>query len=103
VLPGRYPLWPVVDTVHQVMVVGFLGGSDYLVNNDGMSAVGVFDLKTGALISMAEHYNFVFSALGGASIPVESERGIQLDPSTGTAWTYAPLDNQLQQFSYLGG
>ena len=103
VLPGRSPIWPVVDTAHQVLVVGFLGGSDYLVNNDGMSAVGVFDLKTGALISMAEHYNFVFTALGSSSILPEAVRGIQLDPSTGTAWTYAPLDNQLQQFSYLGG
>ncbi|HWF58319.1 MAG TPA: peptidase S8 [Candidatus Dormibacteraeota bacterium] len=102
-LPGRSPIWPVVDSAHQVLVVGFLGGSDYLVNNDGMSAVGVFDLKTGALISMAEHYNFVFTALGSGSILPEAERGIQLDPSTGTAWTYAPLDNQLQQFSYLGG
>jgi hypothetical protein len=91
----------VVDAAHQVIVVGFLGGSDWQVNNNGMSAVGVFDLKTGSLISMSEHFNFVFTALG-TSIPVESEPGIQLDPASGTAWTYGPLDNQLQQFSYLG-
>jgi hypothetical protein len=101
-LGQRSPMFPTVDTVHGLLVVGFLAGGDYLVNNNGMSGIGVFDLHTGAQVSFSEHAN-LFSAFGG--LPGDfgtliGERGIQLDPTTRTGWTYAPYGDQIQQFKY---
>jgi hypothetical protein len=101
-LGARSPMFPVVDNVHGVLVVGFLGGSDYQVNNNGMSAVGVYDLHTGAQLSFREDFN-LFSAFNGLTADfgtLQGERGIQLDPATRTGWTYSPYGNQMQQFSY---
>jgi hypothetical protein len=101
-LGARSPTFPTVDTVHGLLVVGFLGGTDYQVNNNGMSAVGVYDLHTGAQLSFREDFN-LFSAFNGLTADfgtLQGERGIQLDPATRTAWTYSPYGNQVQQFSY---
>ncbi len=102
-LNARSPLFPIVDSVHHVLVVGFLGGSDYQVNNNGMSAVGVYDLRTGAQLSLSERFNFLATAFNGMAAnmgTLVNERGIQLDPVTRTAWTYGPYGTQVQQFSY---
>jgi hypothetical protein len=101
-LGQRSPIFPTVDTVHGLLVVGFLAGGDYFVNNNGMSGIGVYDLHTGAQVSFTEHAN-LFSAFGG--LPADfgtliGERGIQLDPLTRTGWTYAPNGDQIQQFGY---
>lgn len=101
-LGQRAPIFPTVDTVHGLLVVGFLAGSDYLLNNNGMSGLGVFDLHTGAPVSFSEHANLI-SAFGGLSADFGTligERGIQLDPATRTGWTYAPYGDQIQQFKY---
>ena len=101
-LGARSPMFPVVDTVHGLLVVGFLGSTDYQVNNNGMSAVGVYDLHTGAQLSLREDFN-LFSAFNGLTADfgtLQGERGIQLDPTTRTAWTYSPYGNQIQAFSY---
>ena len=101
-LAARSPIFPTVDTVHGLLVVGFLGGTDWQTNNNGMSGVGVYDLHTGAQVSFTERFN-LFSAYGGlvgAFTTLQGERGIQLDPSTRTGWTYAPYGNQIQQFHY---
>lgn len=101
-LDARSPMFPTVDTVHGLLVVGFLAGSDYLVNNNGMSGIGVFDLHTGARLSFTEQSN-LFSAFDGLTADfgtLQGERGIQLDPATRTGWTYAPYGNEVQEFHY---
>jgi hypothetical protein len=101
-LAARSPLFPTVDTVHGLLVVGFLAGTDYQVNNNGMSGVGVYDLHTGAQVSFREDFN-LFSAYNGLTADfgtLQGERGIQLDPASRTGWTYSPYGNQIQQFTY---
>jgi hypothetical protein len=87
------------DPVNGLVVVGFLGGSDYLVNNNAMSAVGVYDAASGRPISVSERFNFA-SEVFSSTLLFIGERGIQLDPSTRTAWTFGPGGAQVQQFSY---
>ncbi len=101
-LGGRSPLFPVVDTVHGLLIVGFLVGNDYQVNNNAMSGVGVYDLHSGTRLSFSEDFNLfsLGSSMAGVFGTVEGERGIQLDPATRTAWTYSPYGDEIQQFSY---
>lgn len=99
-LGANSALFPIVDPVHHVAVVGFLATADYLTNNNAMSAVGVFDLNTGKLESLSPNFNFVAAGLGGAGYYSMAEQGIQLDPATRTAWTYGPGVTEIQQFGY---
>ncbi len=101
-LGGRSPMFPVVDTVHGLLIVGFLLGNDYVVNNNAMSGVGVYDLHSGARVSFSEDFNLfsLGSSMAGVFGTVQGERGIQLDPATRTAWTYSPYGDEIQQFSY---
>ena len=86
---AQSPIFPAVDPVHHLLVVGFLGAQDWAVNNNAMSAIGVYDLQTGNRVSLTEDAN-LFSAVGGplwyfgAAV---SDRGIQLDPQTRTGYT----------------
>ena len=64
-----------------------------------MSAVGVYDARSGRQISLSERFNFVNEAFSSTLFFI-GERGIQLDPSTRTAWTLGPGGAQVQQFSY---
>lgn len=99
-LDANSPVFPVIDPVHHLAIVGFLATSDYLVNNNAMSAVGVYDLNTGKLVSLSPDFNFIAAGLNGAGWFAWNERGIQIDPATRTGWTYGPGDQQVQQFSY---
>jgi hypothetical protein len=103
-LGARSPLFPVADRAHGLLIVGSLVGNDYLVNNNGMSGVGVYDLRTGAQLSYRADFDLfsVFGLPAGTFGTLHGEQGIQLDPATRTGWTYSPYGNQLQQFSYLG-
>jgi hypothetical protein len=101
-LGARSPIFPTVDAAHGLLVVGFLGGTDWQVNNNGMSAVGTYDLHTGAQVSISERFN-LFSAYSGLVADfggLQSQRGIQLDPATRTGWTFSPYGNEVQQFHY---
>ena len=95
-------VFPVVDPVHGLLVVGFLAGSNYQTDNNGMSGIGVYDLHTDQLVSY--HTGFLlFPAIYGFTAGVGSvltQPGIQLDPSTRTGWTFSPDGTQVQQFSY---
>ena len=101
-LGQRSPIFPTVDTVHGLLVVGFLAGGDYFVNNNAMSGIGVFDLHTGAQVSYSEHANLLsaFEGMPADFGTLIGERGIQLDPATRTGWTYGPYGDQIQQFKY---
>ena len=98
-LGANGPVFAAVDPVNGLLVVGFLAGKNYLVNNVAMSAVGVYDARSGRQISLSERFNFVNEAFSSTLFFI-GERGIQLDPSTRTAWTLGPGGAQVQQFSY---
>jgi hypothetical protein len=98
-LGGNGPVFAASDPKNGLLVVGFLAGSDYLVNNVAMSAVGVYDTGSGRQISLSQRFNFA-NEVFFSSLLFIGERGIQLDPSTRTAWTFGPGGAQVQQFSY---
>jgi Subtilase family len=98
-LGANGPVFIASDPVNGLVVVGFFGGSDYLVNNNAMSAVGVYDAASGRQISVSERFNFA-SEVFASTLLFVGERGVQLDPSTRTAWTFGPGGTQVQQFSY---
>lgn len=99
-LGANSAMYPVVDPVHHVALVAFNATSDYTVNNNAMSAVGVYDLNTGKMISLMPDFNFVTAGLANPNYFSLDERGIQIDPATRTAWTYGPGDIQIERFSY---
>jgi hypothetical protein len=96
------PVFPTVDTKHGLLILGFMASPDWRVNNNEMSAIGVYDLHTGARLSLTAHFNLWDEAygLGMPMGTLAGERGIQIDPATRTGWTFSPYDNQIQQFSY---
>ncbi len=98
-LPARSPMFPVVDRVNRLLLVGFAATDDYLVDNNAMSAVGVFDAQTGKQLGLLPYFNFIEQVFGNNSL-VGNERGIQVDPATRTGWTYGPSGAQVQQFRY---
>jgi hypothetical protein len=96
------PLFPTVDPVHGLLVVGFLAGADYRTDNNGMSGIGVYDLNTGQRVSYTSGFNLFPAIYGfdGSAPSILTSRGIQIDPSTRTGWTFGPNGDQVQQFSY---
>jgi hypothetical protein len=98
-LNGRGALYPVVDPINHVLVVGFLAAENYFFDNSATSAVGVFDLESGQRLALLREFNLV-AILGNHNYFKVAARGIQLDPRTRTGWTYGPLDAQVQEFSY---
>lgn len=95
------PLFPVVDPVHGLLVAGFLAGTNYHTDNNGMSGIGVYDLHTGQRVSYTSGallFPAVYGFTGNSS--VLTSQGIQLDPTTRTGWTFGPDGSQVQQFSY---
>ncbi len=98
-LHARSPLFTVADTVNGLLVLGFVARDNYTLDNNAMSAVGVFDLRSGHQISLSPFFNYLAQVFGNNAL-VGNERGIQLDPSTRTGWTYGPNGVQVQQFRY---
>ncbi len=98
-LGARSPLFPVVDTVNGLLIVGFVAADSYTEDNNAMSAVGVFDARSGHQIALMRNFNFLSEVFGNNAL-VGNERGIQLDPATRTGWTYGPGGRQVQQFRY---
>ncbi len=96
-LPDRGAYLSGVDPVHHVLLEGFVASNDLYVNNNAMSAVDVIDLRTGAAIAHMPTFGFLYPL--ATNIPF-IQRGIQVDPSTRTAWTYGAGGDTIQQFSY---
>lgn len=95
----RSPLFPVVDEKNGLLIVGFVATDDYLLDNNAMSAIGVFNANSGSRIALFPTFNFLAQLFGSNGL-VGNERGIQLDPSTRTGWTYGPGGAQVQEFHY---
>jgi hypothetical protein len=98
-LGGRSPMFPVVDPVNHLLIVAFVASPNYLVDNNAMSALGVYDTTTWQQLSLTNTFNFLSESLRGLSYTA-AQRGIQIDPATRTGWTYGPFNGQVQQFSY---
>jgi hypothetical protein len=99
-LPADGSYSPVIDPVNHLALVAFVGTGDYLTNNNAMSAVGVVDLRSGNVVSLIPHFNFITSDFGFATNNPVPERQIQIDPATRTGWTFGPGATQIVRFSY---
>jgi hypothetical protein len=97
-----------VDSVHHLALVAFqtpLGKPQFgsingvITDNNATSQVAVVDLTTGATVSVLNGFDFgtgyFLGEYNGAT-----ERSIQVDPATRTAWTYSWDGTQVQRFSY---
>lgn len=96
-LPDRGAFLSGVDPVHHLLLEGFVASNDLWTNNNAMSAVDVIDMRTGTSIEHLPTFGFLYPLATG--IPF-TEHGIQVDPATRTAWTFAPFGDGVQQFSY---
>ncbi|HEU4402316.1 MAG TPA: S8 family serine peptidase, partial [Candidatus Polarisedimenticolia bacterium] len=88
-LGARSPLFPVVDPVNRLLLIGLAALDTYTVDNNAMSAVGVYDAQSGRQLALLPRFNFISQIFGNNSL-VGNERGIQIDPATRTGWTYGP-------------
>ncbi|HXH27536.1 MAG TPA: hypothetical protein VNL37_00720, partial [Candidatus Polarisedimenticolia bacterium] len=98
-LGARSPLFPVFDPANGLLLVGFAATDSYTEDNNAMSAVGVYDARSGRQLALLPQFNFITEIFGNNSL-VGNERGIQIDPVTRTAWTYGPYAAQIQRFRY---
>jgi hypothetical protein len=106
-LRNEIPLTLAVDGVHQLAVVAYytpFGKSVFghaapqITDSNAMSQLDVVDLATGAVLRTISTFNFSYGLIG--PLASYSERGIQLDPSTRTGWTFGPYGVQIQSFKY---
>ena len=96
-LKDRACFMPASDPVAHLTLVGCIAPLDFEVNNAAMSVIEVVDQSTHAIVKRIPTFNFAYPA--GSGIPYV-DRGVQLDPSTRTGWTYSPFGDALQQFTY---
>ena len=97
-----------VDSVHHLALVAFqtpLGKPRFgsingvISDNNATSQIAVVDLTTGATVSVLNGFGFGTGYFLG-EYNGGTERSIQLDPATRTAWTYSWDGSQVQRFSY---
>jgi hypothetical protein len=93
-----------IDPVNHLAVTMYAGptgqsefGGVKIMDSNAMSVVDVVSTTTGAVEEVLG--GFSEAALHGYPFPV-NDPGIQLDPQTRTGYTFAPGDDQIQQFSY---
>lgn len=96
-LKDRACFMPAVDSTAHLTIVGCIAPEDDLVNNAAMSVIDVINQSTGAIAERIPTFDFAYAAESG--IPY-IDRGIQVDPTTRTGWTFAPSGDALQQFKY---
>ncbi len=100
-------MFPVIDSIHHVALVGSLQGNDRCwtfkcpMNNNPMSSISVIDLNTGKVLKKMSTFN-LWGTVSPSIIDDSfvSRHSIQIDPATRTGWTYGADGRQLQQFSY---
>jgi len=95
----RSALFPTYDPLHRFLLVAFVAAPDYLENNDSTGVIGLIDPITGQVLKTMSGFNFTGPLLG-ADPGQDSARGIQIDPSTRTGWTYGADQSEIQQFKY---
>jgi hypothetical protein len=106
-LRKELPLAVAIDGVHHLAVVAFYTPSGktrfgspgpIITDSNVMSQLDLVDLTTGAVLRTLSTFNFAYGFNG--PLASRSERGIQLDPSTRTGWTFGPYGTQIQTFKY---
>ncbi|GCE07855.1 S8 family serine peptidase [Dictyobacter aurantiacus] len=105
VLRREKPLTLAVDGIHHLAVVAyktpvgklFFGMPPQMTDSNVMSQLDLLDLNTGAVVRTLSAFNFIN---GLNPLGLHSQRGIQLDPSTRTGWTFGPDNAQIQAFKY---
>ena len=90
-------LMPVEDPVAHLTIVGCIAPRDFVTNNASMSAIDVIDETTHTMRKRIPIFNFAYAATTDTAY---TDRGIQLDPTTRTGWTFSPFGDALQQFAY---
>jgi hypothetical protein len=92
--------WPVPDGPES-----FGSNLPLITDNNATSQVAVLDAATGKLQATVSGFGFVslnanvVSPFGG-DWNADTERTLQLDPSTRTGWVISPDGTQIQQFTY---
>ena len=100
------PMTLAIDGVNHLAVVAYatpygvaqFGGPMQMTDSNSMGQLDLVDLNTGTVLRTLSEFNFALGLTG--SLNVASERGIQLDPSTRTGWTFGPGGTQIQTFQY---
>src|SRR5262249_49908026 len=72
-LGPRSPLFPVVDARNSLFIAGFVAMDNYLVDNNAMSAIGVFSLNSGSPIAVLPTFNYLAQLFGNNGL-VGNER-----------------------------
>jgi hypothetical protein len=105
-LRKEQPMTFAVDSVNRVAVVAYytplgqviFGQGMLMTDSNSMSQLDLVDLDTGAVLRTLSTFNFAAGFTG--PLASNSERGIQLDPSTRTGWMVGPYGSQIQSFKY---
>ncbi|MFF4121565.1 S8 family serine peptidase [Streptomyces sp. NPDC001714] len=94
------PVWPTLDTTHQIAVEASLYESGVETDNNAMSEITVLNPATGEVLARHAVANLVNSTIAGSNFEFTGRQGLFLDPHTRTGWVLNGWGTGLEQFSY---
>ncbi|MER6464119.1 S8 family serine peptidase [Streptomyces sp. NPDC001228] len=94
------PLWPTLDSAHQVAVEAGLYESGVETDNNAMSEITVLNPATGKVLARHAVANLVASTIAGSNFDFTGRQGLFLDPRTRTGWVVNGWGTGLERFSY---
>ena len=94
------PVWPALDSTHQVVVEASLYESGVETDNNAMSEITVLNPATGKVLARHAVANLVDSTVAGSNFDFTGRQGLFLDPHTRTGWVVNGWGTGLEQFSY---
>jgi len=99
----QFPQGMAIDGVHHLALVAYgspIGlphfGGNLIVDNNATSQLAEVDLTSGKVVRDLGGFDFTRGQLD----PRADGRGLQLDPTTRTGWTYSADGRQVQSFRY---
>ncbi|MGY5048422.1 S8 family serine peptidase [Streptomyces sp. 900105755] len=96
----RGPVWPALDSTHQVAVEASLYESGVETDNNAMSEITVLNPATGEVLARHAVANLVASTIAGSNFDFTGRQGLFLDPHTRTGWVVNGWGTGLERFSY---
>ena len=96
----RGPVWPTLDSTHQVAVEASIYESGVETDNNAMSEITVLDPATGKVLARHPVANLVGSTVAGSNFDFTGRQGLFLDPATRTGWVVDSWGTGLERFSY---
>ncbi|WP_234543559.1 S8 family serine peptidase [Streptomyces shenzhenensis] len=96
----RGPVWPTLDSAHQVAVEASLYESGVETDNNAMSEITVLNPATGEVLARHAVANLVNSTVAGSNFEFTGRQGLFLDPHTRTGWVVNGWGTGLERFSY---